>query len=203
MNSLSLRAKVYSFLSEAFKQPTPEFIAGQKDIVAFLEEAFASLAYSISPADYRDWPALASDITALMDAYYESFVFPPATRVLPVESVHRRRMENPGAEICIRETDALMSDYALHMNTLYNAFGIIIPHEYQATPDHLSLQLSLAAFLLTNEPPDRLQDFLNEHLNWVDYLLADACEKSIPLYYRQIIKVTAAFLREEAKRSKA
>jgi len=93
-----------------------------------------------------------------------------------------------------------MSDYALHMNTLYNAFGITIPHEYQSMPDHLCLQLEFAAFLLANEPDDRFRGFISEHLNWIEDLLADAHKQQIPLYYRQLIEITAQFLAEELRR---
>lgn len=201
MNNISLRAEVYLLLSEAFKQPTAELAVEQSNIVSFFAETFAKLNYDISPALYENWPVLASDIAALTEAYHQSFVFPVTSRVVPVESIYRRWTNDTSAAVPFAsEKGLLMSDYALHMNTLYNAFGISIPHEYQSMPDHICLQLEFAAFLLTNEPDDRFRIFLAEHLNWVEDLLEDAYKQQIPLYYRQLIQITAQFLAEELRR---
>lgn len=201
MNNTGLRAEVYLLLSEALKKPVVEFVNEQKDIVHFLTNAFSELGYKIPPDLYCQWPSLADTLAVLTAAYQQSFTYPVHSRVVPVESIYRRWTQDTTAELPLAgEKGHLMSDYALHMNTLYNAFGLAIPGEYQAMPDHLCLELEFASYLLLHEPPDRYRNFLTEHLNWVDELCLDAEKQQIPLYYRQVIQVTAQFLSEELRR---
>lgn len=201
MNNTCLRAEVYLLLSEAFKRPVAEFVNEQKDMVSFLTNAFSELGYNISPELYCQWASLADNLAILTDAYQQSFIYPIQSRVVPVESIYRRWTQDTTAEVPFAgEKGQLMSDYALHMNTLYNAFGLTIPSEYQGMPDHLCLELEFAAYLLLNETPDRYRGFLTEHLNWVDELSLDADKQQIPVYYRQLIKITAQFLSLELRR---
>ena len=93
-----------------------------------------------------------------------------------------------------------MSDHALHMKTLYGSFGITIPPEYQAMPDHLCLELEFAAFLLEQQQDERYTLFIREHLNWLDELAEAAEKQGIPEYYLQVVKLTAQFLSWELSR---
>ncbi|MCX7779679.1 MAG: molecular chaperone TorD family protein [Negativicutes bacterium] len=200
MSDAALRAEIYSLLSEAFKEPSREFAAEQQAISNFLQEAFAQLGCEISEALYRDWPLLAGDYTLLTAAYRQAFIFPVETRVVPVESVYRRWTQDPTAEVPFAsEKGLLMSDHALHMETLYYAYGLTFPSEYRGMPDHICLELEFAAMLL-EKTPERFALFLTEHLNWLPDLVQDAEERGIPEYYRQVIKVTAQFLDWELRR---
>jgi TorA maturation chaperone TorD len=90
-----------------------------------------------------------------------------------------------------------MGDAALHMKALYEGYGLEFPPEFAATPDHLGLELEFACFLLEKATPEQQAVFWREHLDWVDELSREADDKGIPLFYRQVLQVAAAFLRAD------
>ena len=200
MKNPSLRREIYLLLSEAFKQPTAEYIAEQPDIVTFLRQSFAALDYALPSMLYENWPELAPDLPTAAAAYRRSFLFPVQTRIVPVESVYRRWTADSSAEVPFAaEKGLLMSDHALHMKSLYDSFGITLPSGYQAMPDHLCLELEFAALLLENQEIEKYRLFIREHLDWLDEMAEDAEKKAIPGYYLQVVKVTAQFLSLELR----
>ena len=201
MTQNSLRREVYLLLSEAFKQPTEQFIAEQPPMVDFLARSFQQLGHDLPGDLYENWPALLPDLPSATAAYRQSFLFPVHSRVLPVESVYRRWTSDTSAEVPFAaEKGLLLSDHALHMKDLYQTFGITIPEEYESMPDHLCLELEFAALLLEHDAETKYGVFIAEHLNWLDDLVAEAEQKEVPDYYLQLIKLTAQFLTLELRR---
>ena len=201
MTQNSLRREVYLLLSEAFKQPTEQFIAEQPPMVDFLARSFQQLGHDLPGDLYENWPALLPDLPSATAAYRQSFLFPVHSRVLPVESVYRRWTSDASAEVPFAaEKGLLLSDHALHMKDLYETFGITIPEEYESMPDHLCLELEFAALLLEHDAETKYGVFIAEHLNWLADLVAEAEQKDIPDYYLQLIKLTAQFLTLELRR---
>lgn len=201
MTRNSLRREIYLLLSEAFKQPTAAFVAEQPAIARFLEQSLQELNYPLPRKLYEDWPALLPDLSTATASYRQSFVFPVHSRVLPVESVYRRWTSDSSAEVPFAaEKGLLLSDHALHMKDLYEAFGISLPDEYESMPDHLCLELEFAALLLEHQETEKFALFLTEHLDWLEDLVAEAEQKEIPDYYLQLIKLTAQFLAQELRR---
>ncbi|MDD4601411.1 Chaperone protein TorD [bioreactor metagenome] len=197
----TLRSEVYLLLSEAYKQPTAQFIAEQPTIIEFLTQAFCKLEYDLSSTLYDDWPTIANDLATVAAAYRQSFIFPIDSRIVPVESIYRQWTHDTTAELSFaREKGLLMSDHALHIKTLYDSYGITIPPEYHSMPDHICLELEFAAFLLEQQETEKYLIFIKEHLNWLDELAEAAEKQNIPDYYRQIIKLTAQFLSLELRR---
>lgn len=201
MTQNSLRREVYLLLSEAFKQPTEQFIAEQPTMVDFLTRSFQQLGHDLPGDLYENWPALLPDLPSATAAYRQSFLFPVHSRVLPVESVYRRWTSDASAEVPFAaEKGLLLSDHALHMKDLYQTFGITIPEEYESMPDHLCLELEFAALLLEHDAETKYGVFIAEHLNWLADLVAEAEQKELPDYYLQLIKLTAQFLALELRR---
>lgn len=201
MNQTPLRREIYLLLSEAYKPPTEEFVAEQRKLVRFLSQAMKELNYCLPSEWYENWPALLPDLASATAAYRQSFLFPDHSRVVPVESIYRRWTSDASAEVPFAaEKGLLLSDHALHMRDLYEAFGIKIPAEFESMPDHLCLELEFAALLLEHTEEAKYAIFLAEHLNWLDDLVAEAEQKGIPDYYRQLIKLTAQFLTLELRR---
>ena len=204
MKHPSLRREIYLLFSEAFKQPTAEYIAEQPDIVTFLRQAFAAIDYAPPSILYENWPELVPDLPTAAAAYRRSFLFPVLTRIVPVESVYRRWTADTSAEVPFAaEKGLLMSDHALHMKSLYDSFGITLPPEYQAMPDHICLELEFAALLLEKKENEKHLLFIREHLDWLDELVEDAEKKAIPDYYRQVVKLTAQFLSLELRHQRS
>ena len=201
MTQNSLRREVYLLLSEAFKQPTEQFIAEQPAMVDFLARSFQQLGHDLPGDLYENWPALLPDLPSATAAYRQSFLFPVHSRVVPVESVYRRWTSDASAEVPFAaEKGLLLSDHALHMKDLYQTFGITIPEEYESMPDHLCLELEFAALLLEHDAETKYGVFIAEHLNWLADLVAEAEQKELPDYYLQLIKLTAQFLTLELRR---
>ena len=201
MTQNSLRREVYLLLSEAFKQPTEQFIAEQPPMVDFLARSFQQLGHDLPGDLYENWPALLPDLPSATAAYRQSFLFPVHSRVVPVESVYRRWTSDASAEVPFAaEKGLLLSDHALHMKDLYQTFGITIPEEYESMPDHLCLELEFAALLLEHDAETKYGVFIAEHLNWLDDLVAEAEQKEVPDYYLQLIKLAAQFLTLELRR---
>jgi TorA maturation chaperone TorD len=201
MTHNSLRREIYLLLSEAFKQPTAQFVAEQPAMVDFLAQSFQQLGYDLPANLYENWPILLPDLPAAIAAYRQSFLFPVQSRVVPVESIYRRWTIDASAEVPFAaEKGLLLSDHGLHMKALYDTFGIMLPVEFQSTPDHLCLELEFAALLLEHNEETKHGLFIAEHLNWLDDLVAEAEKLAIPDYYRQVIKLTAQFLTLELRR---
>lgn len=201
MNHDTLRSEVYLLLSEAYKQPNAQFIADQPDIFNFLSQAFRELDYNLPSTLYADWPTMANNVITLADQYRQSFIFPIQSRIVPVESIYRQWTNDKTAEVSFaKEKGLLMSDHAMHMNSLYDACGITIPTEYHSMPDHVCLELEFAAFLLEQQETERYMIFINEHLNWLNELAEDAESQGIPDFYRNVVKLTAQFLAIELRR---
>jgi TorA maturation chaperone TorD len=198
VDKLAYRKGVLAILADLLQEPDDETVAGLPEKVKFLYEAFSVLGYPVPLPDYSDWPALAVDRDTLARAFSRSFVFPPESRVVPVESVYRQWTTDSSAQVPFaKEKGYLMSDAALHMKALYESYGLEMPPDFSATPDHLGLELEFAGFLLENETAERQAIFWREHLDWVGELAADAEKTGIPLFYRQVLRVTAAFLRAD------
>ena len=200
MTHLEYRINVYHILAAGLKDPCESDILEMQERVTFLQEAFQALQYPITGNLYQNWPVLGGDIRTLRENYRRSFIYPPEQRIMPVESIYRQWTLDPSAEVPFaRDKGYLMSDFALHMQALYEQYQLSIPGEYRGLPDHLCLELEFCAFLLENESPARQEQFLREHLNWVDELHRDAVKQAIPEFYRQTIQLTAEFLKCESQ----
>lgn len=194
MDKLTYRTGLYDVLAELAKEPDAGLARELPAMTAYLIDSFAALDYPLPPGALEDWLQVKS-LERLQADYTRSFVFPPETRVVPVESVYRQWTFDPTVQLPFaREKGYLMSDAALHMQALYEGYGLTIPASMKATPDHLCLELEFASLLLTNGTADRYPIFLREHLDWVDELCREAEEKAIPSFYRQLLNVTARFL---------
>ncbi len=195
MDRVEYRKGVLAILAELLQAPAAGLAEELPAMVRFLREAFTALDYPVPLPIYHNWAELAGDDATLAQAYNRSFVYPPEGRVVPVESAYRQWTYDPGAQVPFaREKGYLMGDAALHMRALYEGYGLELPREFAATPDHLGLELEFACFLLEKATPEQQAVFWREHLDWVDELSRDADDKGIPLFYRQVLKVAAIFL---------
>lgn len=195
------RIMVYHLLSETLKEPTTQFVAELPELSIILKEALDGLGYSIPLAYYQNWPKLAGDLQGLTRSYYNSFFYPSDNRVVPVESIYRQWTFDETAEVPFaKEKGYLMSDAALHMKALYSQMGLVIPEEYQSSPDHLCLELEFAALLLEQDKLDWYRTFLTDHLTWVEELHHEAITNQIDPFYRDVIAIIKEFIAWEQKK---
>lgn len=201
MDILAYRTGVYGVLAELAKEPDASLVCQLPAMAEYLAEAFAALGYPPPDGGWQDWPRQASSLEKLQAAYRRSFIYPPDSRVVPVESVYRQWTFDPSAKLPFaREKGYLMSDAALHMQALYEGYGLTIPATMKATPDHLCLELEFACFLLENETAERYATFLREHLDWLDELCREAARQEADRFYRQVLAAISRFVGCERER---
>ena len=194
-NQVKARITICQILSEILKEPSSELISDLPAMTAALREAFAVLGYNIPLAYYQDWPQLAGDASELQRHYFDSFFYPNELRVVPVESIYRQWTFDESAQVPFaKEKGYLMSDAALHMKSLYDQLGLVVPPEYQSSPDHLCLELEFAALLLEQGQTEWYKTFVHDHLTWVEELRQDAAKNGIYRLYRDVIAVTAEYI---------
>lgn len=100
--------------------------------------------------------------------YNRCFVGPSEPFAPPVESLYKQWTTDPTAETPIaNETGYLYGDPAVHIKHLYNQFNLEIPVHYKNMPDHLGLQLEFLALLLENRLFEQLDQYIDDHFDWL------------------------------------
>ena len=195
-----LRAEIYRVLSEAFKEPSPEFaeMLGTGELFQFLTNSFGKLGLAFEFGGTEGYRSL--HLQDLKRLHWDAFHNPVASKVTPVESVYRRWSEDPASDSPLAKLKGyLMSDRALHVQELYRRAGLTSPPEFSAAPDHLALELEFMALLCERATFETQAEFCADHLDWVDDLAGDAAKKGIPAFYRGMIEATAAFVLWDAE----
>lgn len=138
-------------------------------IDASIEALTVQFAYPASltaPASFR---SLLPPLPELQAFFHHCFTGPGNMIALPIESIYKNWTDDPSARLPIAGcTGYLLGDSALHVQYLLDQYGLSVPQEYRATPDHLLLLLELAAFLLQKRSQQEIQIFLSQHLDWLD-----------------------------------
>ena len=129
----------------------------------------------IEQSNYFSWKnpdvfqPLLPPLSALQYFFVRCFIGIGKKSVLPVESVYKKWTEDPTTRLPIAgSTGYLMGDSALHAQYLLDHYGLSIPRDYRMMPDHLTLLLEFAAFLLRNRTNEEAQLFLSQHLDWLE-----------------------------------
>lgn len=119
----------------------------------------------------------------------------PGHPVRPVESIHKIWTTDPTACLPIaHERGWLGGDAAAHLRALYAAMQITIPPDFQHAPDHLALELEFMSLLVEQGTPEQQALFRTQHLDWLGDLADDARGRGAPLFYQDLLELTAAFV---------
>lgn len=87
---------------------------------------------------------------------------------VPVESLYATWSKEPGAHSPFPQAEGLyLSDAARYMRQLIESMGMEVPEEFSSCPDHLSIELDLAAVMLRSGLRKEAQRFLVERLQWL------------------------------------
>ena len=90
-----------------------------------------------------------------------------------------------------------MGDCALHMLEIYRQLSLEIPEQFQGMPDHLILELELLALLYKSATNEQIEQFIDDHLDWLPDL-KETLEKSNPHpFYRNVVELLCLFLKNE------
>ena len=107
-------------------------------------------------------------LASLQSFFIRCFIGIGQKSAIPVESIYKKWTEDQTTRLPIAgSTGSLMGDPALHAQYLLTHYGLTIPPDYRMMPDHLSLLLELAAFLLRNRTDEEARLFLEQHLDWI------------------------------------
>jgi TorA maturation chaperone TorD len=140
-------------------------------------------------------------LETLTELYNASMVPVGHKALLPVESLYKPWTDDEESYPVVHgKKGLLMGDPALHMLELYRRAGFEIPEEFKAQPDHLILELEFLSILYENCPDTMVLQFMKDHLDWVPDLLAKCPELSIASFYRSVLRMLDAFIKDERSR---
>jgi len=110
-----------------------------------------------------------SSFTQMKDVYRRCFLGPSEPVAPPIESLYKEWTTDPTAETPIaRQKGYLYGDSAIHLKYLYEQYEIEIPKEFENMPDHLTLLLEFLALLIQYNQPDLIQQYINDHFDWIE-----------------------------------
>lgn len=97
------------------------------------------------------------------------FIGPNKPFFPPIESLYKKWTDDPTAAIPIaHKTGYLFGDPAIHMQHLYKEYQLEIPEHFKNMPDHLGLQVEFLAFLIKYSTMVQVEQYLNDHFDWLD-----------------------------------
>lgn len=173
-------AAVYLTLAEFWKPPTEEFFRTVADGTTdkALSEAVALASYDHLLPNDCSFQKMLPNFDRLQSGYLHFFLGVGATPALPVESVYKKWTEDESARLPMASSKGyLMGDAGLHMQYLFGQYGLEVPVEYRMMPDHLTLLLEFAAFLIREGKTADVKTFLTDHFDWLDDFAAAMQER--------------------------
>lgn len=194
METEDLRGNIYGLLAQGLREPPDGEVLRERDVRSYrdlrraLFEAVDTLMRLTVPigaevdrdaADrlmiaVRQIPEPPGTLDQLRPDYLDAFQNPLADRVIPVESVYRPWSEDPSTPTALAGSRGyLMSDRAGHVRELYRLAGFTVPAGFEATPDHVSLELDFMASLCRLGNAADQANFLLDHLDWLEELASD------------------------------
>lgn len=156
----------YTF-AEFFKYPTKEFykeiVSGEVD--RFMNQTLKTLNIVHEVNLQQEVPTF----PGLQQQYLNCFSGITKPFAPPIESLYKVWTKDPTAQVSIAKSKGyLMGDCALHMQHLLTQFKIDVPKGYENMPDHLTILLEFCAFLQSQGMNELLQQFINDHLDWLE-----------------------------------
>lgn len=192
---------IYAQLSEFFKEPSADFAedVASGRLARFFEERCISLA--LDPASCRGLTPAGDVATGLAGEYRRIFRGPLPPYVIPVESVFKKWASAPDCHLPIaQEKGLLMGDSAMDMLRRYREEGIAVPDEFSSMPDHVALELEYLSMLSLCGDEDACREFLAQHMDWIDDLVAEIESMGSPGFYHCAALLTRAIV-EQARRT--
>jgi TorA maturation chaperone TorD len=144
-----------------------------------------------------------SFLSGLESDYASLFVDPEGARISLVESTYKTWTADKTCAMAFAAAKGLlMGDSAVHMLNLYQQSAIEIPEEFHSMPDHLVLELEFLALLYQNGSEERINQFIEDHLDWIPELKREVQKVSPHAFYGNSIELIHLFLQNELKNGK-
>jgi len=147
---------------------------------------------------------LGSDLAHLQREYERLFAGLPGQGISLVESTYKPWTADGSCALAFAaDKGLLVGDTALHMREIYRQGSLEVPEEFRSTPDHLLLELEFLSLLYHSATPERIQGFIEDHLDWVPDLKERLAQADPHPFYRRAIELINLFLEHERKEGKA
>ncbi|MBB5173617.1 molecular chaperone TorD family protein [Texcoconibacillus texcoconensis] len=189
------KSEIYSILAEGLKTPTEDWVSWYNDIG---REKLKSLLISFPILDEQEVSNCLPkqlDFKEVDHLYRSYFILPGPQRVVPAESIYKQWTVRNSAFALSK--GFLMGDSAEHMNNIFKELDIEIPEEFSFMPDHLILQLELLSLLEENGNEEFVNEFIKEHLDWTEDLVAECTKKQWSGFYYLWIQLIHMFFHKE------
>ena len=136
--------------------------------------------------------------------YDRLFAGLPGQKISLVESTYKPWTGDGSCALAFAgDKGLLMGDAALHMREIYRQSSLEVPEDLRSTPDHLLLELEFLSLLYHSATPERIQGFIEDHLDWVPDLKERLAQADPHPFYRRAIELINLFLEHERKEGKA
>jgi TorA maturation chaperone TorD len=164
-------ADLFLELANFWRPPDPIF--WQEIANGVVDRTIAELAeksgYHAHYPPLETFSACLPPLSTIQSFFLRYFIGVGPLSAMPVESLYKIWTEDATTRLPIAgSTGYLMGDSALHIQYLFNHYGLTTPPDYRMMPDHLSLLLELAALLLRNRTDMEVQIFLTQHFDWLE-----------------------------------
>jgi len=105
-----------------------------------------------------------------------------------IESVYKPWTVDESCQMPFAEEKGyIMGDWAHHMLYLYELLDFEPPEDFSYCPDHLILELEFMSLLVEEADASQQRQFINQHLDWLDDLIAKAAEKEVATLYLDLL----------------
>lgn len=187
-----------TLFAEFYKYPDPDLAgqiaAGEADNELKDAAAYLSAPYSLLNSRLHQFHTEENPVTKQYMNAFSGIVKPFHP---PVESLYKPWSTDRNApDEKVKRKGYFMGDSALHLKHLLSSYGFSVPREYENMPDHLSIELELYAFLLT-EDQHAAKLFYQDHLDWIAEFYQHLRECSNVPFYQETTKLLIDLLSVE------
>ena len=119
-------------------------------------------------------------------------------KIKAIESVYKPWTIDESCEMPFaKEEGFIMGDWAHHMLHLYDMLGFKLPDKFSYCPDHLLLELEFMSLLVETVNFKQQQQFINQHLDWLEKLISTAKKKEVAKIYLDLFDWIKDFIESE------
>jgi len=137
----------------------------------------------------------------LEEEYNRLFSDTGKERISLAESFYKPWTQDPHCTLPFaKEKGFLMGDSAVHLLTLFRQCGIEVSGPFRATPDHLVIELEFLSYLYQEAGDGEIKQFIEDHLDWVQFLKEAFQEAQAHPFYVSLIEVLDLFVNQEKRR---
>ena len=142
-------------------------------------------------------------LPALQEEHRRLFTDLQGEKISLVESTYKSWTGERGCPLAFAGAKGLlMGDSALHMGEIFHRLSLEVPDEFRSTPDHLVLEMEFLSLLYRSATRERIQGFIEDHLDWIPDLRDRMGQANFHPFYRNTIELINLFLLHEKKEGK-